>query len=465
MDYSVFHCSRIGAAHIKKGLPIQDRSAALDGNGYQIAVVADGHGSRRHFRSDIGAQTACDTAIHAVREALEGNNGIVFDDLFFSKIKTRIVLEWQQKIKEHFSENPLNDTETEEQMKLLEEDRLERLLNGTDALIPYGTTLCAVFRDESGWGAVQVGDGCLTVVERDGSFLWPMPKSTINEGNKTASLCMNDPMQDFRHCWGKEQPAALLVYTDGIEKNFPPEGAEISSLLNWIIRNEKKGAEDRLSVLEKNLDMLTSRSRTGDDLSIAGMADRDAEEIKPKATTSQMLAEIDRINAKIRENETTIRYNETKRLDVNESDEAYGQLSKIIERKQNEIKDLKDLKEKTIEGLKNAGYDTNRIGNSDSPAFDKGGSKGTAAAEENLPEEEQAAPATEKTQPVVPCPNGGPGQMAYRGQGDKQTSGHKTNCSMTGRIGQMVREDWRIALLPLDIILITILIVCLIKGI
>lgn len=462
MDYSVFHCSRIGATHMKKGLPVQDRSAGYNGDGYQIAVVADGHGSRRHFRSDIGAGVACEIAIRVIRESLEENNGIVFEDLFFSKIKNRIMLEWLQTIKEHFAENPLNDAETEEQMQLLEEDRLERLMNGTDALIPYGTTLCAVFRDETGWGAVQIGDGCLTVVERDGSFLWPMPKSIINEGNKTASLCMSDPMRDFRHCWGKEQPAALLVYTDGIEKNFSPEGAEICSLLNWVIRNEKNSAEDSLSVLEKNLDMLTSRSRTGDDLSIAGMVDREAGDIEPKATASQMLAEVERINARIRENETTIRYNEAKRRDVNVTEEAYGQLGKIIERKQNEIKELKALKEKTIGDLKKAGYDTAQSGNSGSPASEKESSDD----EEDLQEQaaEPAAHTEGKLQPVAPYPNGSPGQ-ADRRQGGTPTSGQKSSGGMSCRIRQMLREDWRIALLPLDIILIIILIIYLIKGI
>ncbi len=60
-----------GASHIDTGKPVQDRAAAIDityGEGHQATalLLADGHGSEAHYRSDPGAEMA----IAAPREAL-----------------------------------------------------------------------------------------------------------------------------------------------------------------------------------------------------------------------------------------------------------------------------------------------------------------------------------------------------------------------------------------------------------
>lgn len=464
MKYAIFQCSRIGATHVRRSLPRQDRSSASEEERFQIAVVADGHGSRRHFRSDIGAETACQVADVVIRNALKESNGIIFDDAFFSRIKCRITEEWQQRIRIHFEQNPITDAEIEEQIKLLSDDRLEKLMNGSDALIPYGSTLCAVFRDETGWGAVQIGDGCLTTVNRDGSFVWPMPKSSINEGNRTASLCMKDPMADFRHCFGQDQPAALLVYTDGIEKIFPSEGAEIVSLLNWVIRNEKSASDDRQSILEKNLDMLTSRSPIGDDLSIAGMVDLDADDIKPKVTPVQMLSELEKVDALIREAANTMHFNEKKLSSVNETDEAYEKLSGIISRKRKEIDELTSRREEIVSNLKKAGHDT------------------TGISEPVIPEEapvrepepfvpdcgQEAAPdlfTDEEDRETVPAANAEPEEAQAAPAGKVQQPEPKAADTLMDKIKAALREDWRIALIPLDAVLLISLIIQLIKGI
>lgn len=470
MKYAVFQCSRIGATHVKKALPRQDRAASMDEKGLQIAVVADGHGSRRHFRSDYGAETAVEVASDVIGNMFKEHNGIVFEDSFFTEIKHRIATEWQKRIRDHYEQNPLNDAEIEEQLKLLGDERLEKLINGTDALIPYGTTLCAVFHSDAGWGSVQIGDGCLTTVEHDGSFLWPMPKSNINEGNKTTSLCMKDPMIDFRHCWGEDHPAALLVYTDGIEKVFPPEGPEIASLLNWVIKIEKAGSDGRQAVLEKNLDTLTQRSPIGDDLSIAGIVDMEAEDIKPKATTAQMLVEIERTDAKIREITSTIQYNEKKRASVNEADEAYKELTRIIFRKKKEIDELNRQREEQIEVLRKTGYDTSKINELEHPAEESLNEtvEQINHKTESL-EEEQAADedgiVSIQNQDTFSLVSAGTVETIRDKTNDTQHIQNMKATTIVDRIKEIAREDWRILLLPLDVILTVILIVYLIKGI
>ena len=56
-----------GAYHQRDGLPNQDAMLLLDGAaGRSLAVVADGHGGARHFRSAIGARLA----VAAARDVL-----------------------------------------------------------------------------------------------------------------------------------------------------------------------------------------------------------------------------------------------------------------------------------------------------------------------------------------------------------------------------------------------------------
>ena len=63
-----------GAAHVRAGLPNQDAIRWLPESGTGlplILAVADGHGSARCFRSDVGSRLAVHTATEVVQESLE----------------------------------------------------------------------------------------------------------------------------------------------------------------------------------------------------------------------------------------------------------------------------------------------------------------------------------------------------------------------------------------------------------
>src|ERR1700760_4506892 len=64
-----------GAAHQRTGLPNQDAALALasrrqDLGSVAIAAVSDGHGSARHFRSQIGSSHAVNLAAGLLQEFL-----------------------------------------------------------------------------------------------------------------------------------------------------------------------------------------------------------------------------------------------------------------------------------------------------------------------------------------------------------------------------------------------------------
>src|SRR5450432_2105973 len=57
-----------GAAHVAAGLPNQDAAVAYPTACGAVAAVADGHGHRRHFRSDRGSRLAVAVAGEAAQE-------------------------------------------------------------------------------------------------------------------------------------------------------------------------------------------------------------------------------------------------------------------------------------------------------------------------------------------------------------------------------------------------------------
>lgn len=364
--YQPFHCSRIGASHIKRGLPCQDSSYSEKCPEGELAVVADGHGNRKHFRSHIGSKIACEVAAREIRAFLQGELQEIMDlDLYeepdmnqlMDFLKHQILAGWTTEVLAHFEENPWTEEELFEEEELLSRDSFEALVQGKEVLMPYGSTLLAVFAYEGGWAALQLGDGCFVKIGLDGIYDWPMPESEVNEGNKTASLCMIDPMRDFRHCFGADAAAGFMVVTDGIEKSFPPEGKEITSLLHWIWKNEHSQSEKRRENLAKTLDIITSRTSAGDDLSAAGLINLEAVDTEPKAGRKQKETERKRLLAQIAEVESTIRYNLERiaqaRAQEKDTTEVEAQLEGIVERKKAAAKELWDLAEKVrveIEG-------------------------------------------------------------------------------------------------------------------
>ena len=54
-----FSNSVIGASHEKRDMVCQDSSAFNVGSSYAIAVVADGHGSKKTFQKQYGFKIRC----------------------------------------------------------------------------------------------------------------------------------------------------------------------------------------------------------------------------------------------------------------------------------------------------------------------------------------------------------------------------------------------------------------------
>jgi serine/threonine protein phosphatase PrpC len=69
--YIAFKAIAQGDSHKEKNLPCQDAVLASAVPNSGVAIVADGHGSEKHFRSDAGSQTAVNTALYAITDFLK----------------------------------------------------------------------------------------------------------------------------------------------------------------------------------------------------------------------------------------------------------------------------------------------------------------------------------------------------------------------------------------------------------
>ena len=68
--WTVLSASRIGSVHLRDELPLQDAVLTWTDGRQAVAAVADGHGHKAHFRSDIGSALAAVSAVEEMRRVV-----------------------------------------------------------------------------------------------------------------------------------------------------------------------------------------------------------------------------------------------------------------------------------------------------------------------------------------------------------------------------------------------------------
>lgn len=215
---SGFSRSVIGASHVRKNIVCQDSSGYRITENLAIAVVADGHGSRKHFRSHIGSQFAVQSAIDTVNRFCSDYKRFSAEmtenhDFIIRNIEKQIIADWHRKIIEHFSENPVSSDE----MKVFTEEEFKKI----PVESYYGTTLVTAVMGKNFAFGFQIGDGSLVAVFEDGETSMIMDYEESNPANMTASVCNHNASSMFSHFYvdGKKV-IAMFVSTDGLYTSF-----------------------------------------------------------------------------------------------------------------------------------------------------------------------------------------------------------------------------------------------------
>lgn len=284
--FNGFSHSVMGASHEKTGLVCQDSSAFKVADNYAIAVVADGHGSKKHFRSHIGSKYAVEATIEAIDRFYEDPEEFEANfpknhKMILRNIEKQIIANWNYKVSKHLEENPVTDDEkskfTDEEFEKIQPESY------------YGSTLIAAIAGREFTFGVQIGDGSLVALFEDGKAVMPMEYNESAPANVTASICNSNAASMFSSFYtDKKKLIAMFASTDGLYTSF---GSEYDFLdYHTIIASQLTDPEALRQIIINNL---TKRSRFGteDDISLACVFD------------SELLNEsIELINQRVEEN-------------------------------------------------------------------------------------------------------------------------------------------------------------------
>ncbi len=268
--FNGFSHSVMGASHEKTGLVCQDSSAYKVTEHYAVAVVADGHGSKKHFRSNVGSKFAVEATIETVGRFYQDpaqfeENFPANHKLILKNIEKQIISDWNLRVNKHLEENPVTD---EERSKFTDEE--------FEAIPPesyYGSTLIAAVAGNGFTFGVQIGDGTLVALFEDGVAVLPMEYNEAAPANVTASMCNSNAAGMFSSFYvDNKKPLALYASTDGLYTSF---GSEYDFLdYHTIISSQLINLEAFKQVIINNL---TKRSHYGteDDISLSCVFDSD----------------------------------------------------------------------------------------------------------------------------------------------------------------------------------------------
>jgi hypothetical protein len=244
----------------------QDSSVArhIAGGAAVLLAVADGHGSKAHYRSDLGSRWAVEafaTCAGALAEDVVRRGG---DEDHWPAVLAaarglpqQIVHRWRDQVALHECNSPAGG------------DWRAVLSAGPD-LIPYGSTLVGavvVGRLLLCW---QLGDGDIVLVDESGEPLVPLYEGP-ELGDEADSLCQPEAWRQMRIHWQRlptGRHTAVLISTDGLSKSFTDHKGFVSFAEGLRDRALDQGLGAVQGQLENWLSHAASYS--GDDSTLVG---------------------------------------------------------------------------------------------------------------------------------------------------------------------------------------------------
>ncbi|MCL1842390.1 MAG: protein phosphatase 2C domain-containing protein [Defluviitaleaceae bacterium] len=239
-----------GAIHLRAEKKCQDALFVRKNNPeFAIAAVADGHGSASCPFSDEGAEIAVKIAgemLETMLADLPAHKDIRLPKLIEAK--------WKETVREQHAKAGRDFPEKDEPFPY----------------ILYGTTLLAAAVAKNFVFALQIGDGNILMIDRDGNAR-PLLSAEETVGEDTESLCLDNAWVHIRTQIIPHNPDSgtmFLIATDGYAKSF----ADSSGFLKAGTDFFNLWREEGLTYINENLsDWLrqSSDKGSGDDIAMA----------------------------------------------------------------------------------------------------------------------------------------------------------------------------------------------------
>ncbi|MGD9889528.1 MAG: protein phosphatase 2C domain-containing protein [Halothiobacillaceae bacterium] len=207
----VILASPTGAAHMDKGLPCQDACMAVQqfykGVPYTVLAVADGHGSEKYTRSEIGAHLAMLVVRDVVDQWVLGL-GSFKDDApdnrasrlrvdFEQRIGKQIPRQWREAVIEHASKHPEDQVEAESEASISR----------------YGTTVALCILYEQMLLMAAIGDSSLFVLRHCAEGIVVEEVFTQQNGNQNVGLA-TDSLSSPQAAYACQTSVKMLTCPD-----------------------------------------------------------------------------------------------------------------------------------------------------------------------------------------------------------------------------------------------------------
>lgn len=295
---------KVGASHIAKNMGCEDYAATYDGEKVCIAVISDGHGDKKCFRSAQGANIACDVSIGCVRKLIESSPSSCdairkSPDRIITELERTIIREWNNGVNNDLSINPI----TESELSDLPEDAVEAIRSWQSLNKIYGCTLIMCVVIDSFWFGIHIGDGKCVVAMNNGLYTQPISWDEVGcVGNRSTSICNSNSFAGFRYVYGTDIPTGLFVASDGIDESFDESGLNrcYYTLGYWVQTLSKEELDSKMDEL---LTQVTNNG-SGDDVSIACILSTANDIKKPYASSEQVAEKLKELIDNIKDKET-----------------------------------------------------------------------------------------------------------------------------------------------------------------
>ncbi len=300
MDSIFAYCQ--GESHILSEKPCQDYAYADSSESFSIAIVSDGHGGERYFRSHLGSRFLVDItrkSVHSFVETIAEQKENIFEGQPFTPytkdtasdcqinskahkmliwLFSSIINQWNVAIAKHAAEKDLTEWEL---LHVEEKYRQEFLnkLNDPKATFEktYGCTLMAYVQTPTYWFAFHIGDGKMvrmSIVNHVLNCDQPVPWDNKCFLNKTTSICDTNALDEFRYCYQGDGtfPSAMFLGSDGLDDSYGDGEQLYNFYVNLFKQIAKSGKTDACNVLKRSLPKI-SKIASKDDMSVACIYD------------------------------------------------------------------------------------------------------------------------------------------------------------------------------------------------
>jgi serine/threonine protein phosphatase PrpC len=284
MSWKVAHACIRGSSHQRSGLPNQDAVQCTVTPGAQgtvaVAVVSDGHGSARHFRSQIGSSLAVSTVAATLqtflRESVSSNGQVPFVPEQVHELERKIVSGWLAAVQSDLENTPFSEAELANVEK--EEGVEGRAAVESSPELAYGATLLAAAATDKVLLYLQLGDGEILSVSAQGTTTRPLPPDDRLIANQTTSLCQAEAWKDFRSSWviaggtAGALPSLVLLSTDGYANSFRSDEDFLKIGQDYLEIIREQGISSLAEELPAILTEATQQG-SGDDITLAILQD------------------------------------------------------------------------------------------------------------------------------------------------------------------------------------------------